>query len=170
MLLCAVSQELLSASSVDLSHLITAPRLGVHAISAAVERSGVDKKDIEEAFMGNVVSSGVGQAPARQAVIYAGLQLGTKVNKVCANGMKTVMLSSLAISSGYRDVVIAGGMESEQNLFSRPRELYLLTIGKACVGQSWSGQMRQETGMPGGAAAACWHQPLWQVPLASEPG
>ena len=119
--------------------------------------------------MGNVVSSGVGQAPARQAVIYAGLELGTKVNKVCANGMKTVMLSSLAISSGYRDVVIAGGMESEQNLFSRPRELYLLTIGKACVGQSWSGQMRQETGMPGGAAA-CWRQPLRQVPLAPEPG
>ena len=98
---------------------LTAPRLGAHAISAAVERSGVDKKDIEEAFMGNVVSSGVGQAPARQAVIYAGLELGTDcttVNKVCASGMKTVMLSSLAISSGYRDVVIAGGMESMSNM------------------------------------------------------
>jgi len=70
---------------------------------------------VEEAFMGNVVSAGIGQAPARQAVIYAGLSLdcpSTTINKVCASGMKSVMLSSMSITSGYRSVMIAGGMES----------------------------------------------------------
>lgn len=98
---------------------LTAPKLGAHAISAAVARSGIDKKLFEEAYMGNVVSANIGQAPARQAVIYAGLELGTDcttVNKVCASGMKAVMLSALSISSGYRDVVIAGGMESMSNI------------------------------------------------------
>jgi acetyl-CoA C-acetyltransferase len=64
---------------------MTAPQLGAHAIKSAVERSGIDKKALEEVFMGNVVSAGVGQAPARQASIYAGLELGTDcttVNKV----------------------------------------------------------------------------------------
>lgn len=98
---------------------LTAPRLGAHAISAAVEKSGIAKKHFEEAFIGNVVSSGVGQAPARQAVIYAGLELGTDcttVNKVCASGMKAVMLSALSIHAGYRHVTIAGGMESMSNI------------------------------------------------------
>eukprot|EP00128_Syssomonas_multiformis_P013775 Colp12_sorted_trinity150504_noHs@24276 len=98
---------------------LTAPKLGAHAISNALKRSGIDKKHIEEVFMGNVVSAGIGQAPARQAVIYAGLELGTEattINKVCASGMKAVMLSALSISSGYRDVTIAGGMESMSNI------------------------------------------------------
>ena len=98
---------------------LTAPQLGAHAISNAVQRSGIDKKHFEEVFMGNVVSAGIGQAPARQAAIYAGLKLGTDattINKVCASGMKAVMLSALGISSGYRDVTIAGGMESMSNI------------------------------------------------------
>jgi acetyl-CoA C-acetyltransferase len=69
--------------------------------------------------MGNVVSAGVGQAPSRQAMIYAGLPLGTSatdINKVCASGMKAVMFASLSISSGYRSAIVAGGMESMSNI------------------------------------------------------
>ena len=98
----------------------TASQLGAHAVSAAIERcEGVDKNMIEEAFIGNVVSAGVGQAPARQAVIYAGLDLDTPcttVNKVCASGMKSVMFSALSLMSGYRSVCLAGGMESMSNI------------------------------------------------------
>ena len=69
--------------------------------------------------MGNVVSANVGQAPTRQAVIYAGLDLdtpSTTINKVCASGMKTLMMASMSISSGYRNAMIAGGMESMSNI------------------------------------------------------
>lgn len=69
--------------------------------------------------MGNVVSAGIGQAPARQAVIYADFPLSvasTTVNKVCASGMKTLMLASLSINSGYRKAMVAGGMESMSNI------------------------------------------------------
>jgi hypothetical protein len=93
---------------------LTAPKLGAHAIAAAVERANIPGTAVEEAFIGNVVSANIGQAPARQAAIYAGLGLDTActtVNKVCASGMKAVMLSSLSISSGYRSVCVAGGME-----------------------------------------------------------
>lgn len=98
---------------------LTAPQLGAHVIKAALERSGVDGKHIEEAYIGNVVSAGIGQAPTRQAVIYAGLHLdvpSTTVNKVCASGMKALMLASMSISSGYRNAVVAGGMESMSNI------------------------------------------------------
>ena len=106
---------------------MTAPRLGAHCITQAIERSGVDKNIIQEAFMGHVVSSGVGQAPTRQAVIYSGLHLDvpcTSINKVCASGMKAVMQASLSIQSGYREVVVAGGMESMSNIpYYLPGEL-----------------------------------------------
>lgn len=97
----------------------TATQLGAIAIAEAVKRSGVDKKKIEEAFMGNVVSAGIGQAPTRQAVIYAGLELdtpSTTINKVCASGMKSVMFGAASIMAGYRHVVVAGGMESMSNI------------------------------------------------------
>lgn len=90
---------------------LSAPRLGAHAIEAAVEKCGLKKDLIEEAFMGNVVSAGIGQAPARQAVLYAGLPLdcpSTTINKVCASGMKAVMLASMSVQSNYRSVMIAG--------------------------------------------------------------
>lgn len=90
----------------------TAPRLGALAIQAAIERSGVDKSTIQEAFMGNVVSAGIGQAPTRQAVIYAGLHLdvpSTTINKVCASGMKALMMAAMQVSTGYRSCMIAGG-------------------------------------------------------------
>lgn len=97
----------------------TAPQLGAIAVSEAIKRSGINKDLIEEAFLGNVVSAGVGQAPARQAVLYAGLSnatVATTINKVCASGMKAAMFGALSISSGYRNVVIAGGMESMSNI------------------------------------------------------
>ena len=97
----------------------TAPKLGSHVINAAIERSGINKALIEEVFFGNVVSAGIGQAPSRQAMIYAGLSeqiSATDINKVCASGMKATMLAALSIASGYRHACISGGMESMSNI------------------------------------------------------
>ena len=94
---------------------LTAPQLGATVIEECVKRAGIEKFQVEEAFMGNVVSAGVGQAPTRQSVMYAGLSLdtpSTTINKVCASGMKAVMLASQSIASGYSNVMVAGGMES----------------------------------------------------------
>lgn len=98
---------------------LTAPQLGSHVIKASIARSGLPSTMIQEALMGNVCSAGIGQAPARQAVLGAGLHLdvpSTTVNKVCASGMKTVMMAAMSISSGYRSAMIAGGMESMSNI------------------------------------------------------
>jgi len=93
-----------------------APRLGAIAIQAAVERSGIDDPaQIDEVFMGNVVTAGEGQAPARQAAIFAGLPASvgaTTINKVCGSGMKAAMLAAQAIKAGDGDLFVAGGMES----------------------------------------------------------
>jgi acetyl-CoA C-acetyltransferase len=93
--------------------------LGAVAVRAAVSRAGLQPEQIEEVILGNVVSAGMGQAPARQAAIYAGLPTGvccTTVNKVCASGMKTVMLAAQQILLGQRDIVVAGGFESMSNI------------------------------------------------------
>jgi acetyl-CoA C-acetyltransferase len=93
-----------------------APRLGSIVIKAAVERAGVpDPADIEEVIMGNVVSAGEGQAPARQAAIFSGLPASvgaTTINKVCGSGLKSVMLAAQAIRAGDGELFVAGGMES----------------------------------------------------------
>ncbi|HSF82998.1 MAG TPA: acetyl-CoA C-acetyltransferase [Anaerolineales bacterium] len=93
-----------------------ATRLGAIVVKAAVERAGIkDAEEINEVFMGNVVSAGLGQAPARQAAIYAGLppSVGaTTLNKVCGSGLKAVMLAAQAIKAGDGDLYVAGGMES----------------------------------------------------------
>jgi acetyl-CoA acetyltransferase family protein len=94
---------------------ITAPRLGAIAIKGALDKINLDPNLVDEVFMGNVVQAGVGQAPARQAAIYAGLSNSvacTTVNKVCASGMKSVMLGAQAIQCGDAEIVIAGGMEN----------------------------------------------------------
>ena len=96
----------------------TAPELGAHAIRAAIEHAGVDVDAIDEVFMGNVVSAGVRQAPARQAMREAGLPdaIGaTTVNKVCGSGMKAAMLATDLIRAGSVECVVAGGMESMTN-------------------------------------------------------
>jgi len=97
---------------------LAAPQLGAKAIAAAVERSGVDPNELEDVIMGNVVQAGVGQAPARQAAIAAGLPPtipALTINKVCGSGLKAVMLAAQAIKAGDIRVAVAGGMESMSN-------------------------------------------------------
>src|SRR5690242_4562854 len=82
---------------------MSATKLGAVAVKAAVERAGIDPKDVEEVLMGNVVQAGTGQAPARQAAIYAGVPAtvsATTVNKVCGSGLKAAMQASQAIRAG----------------------------------------------------------------------
>ncbi len=97
---------------------VSATDLGATAVQAAVERAGVAADDIERIYMGCVLPAGLGQAPARQAAIKAGLPKSveaTTVNKVCGSGMMTVMMAAEAIASGSADVIVAGGMESMTN-------------------------------------------------------
>jgi acetyl-CoA C-acetyltransferase len=95
---------------------ISAPRLGAIVVKAAVERARIpDPAEINEVLMGNVVSAGLGQAPARQAAIFAGLPVNvgaTAVNKVCGSGLKTVMLAAQSIRAGDGDLFVSGGMEN----------------------------------------------------------
>lgn len=98
---------------------LTAPQLGAIAIKGALQKAGVDAKEVQEVIMGNVLTANVGQAPARQAAIYAGLNYEvpcTTINKVCASGSKAIMLAAQSIMLGISDVVIAGGMESMSNV------------------------------------------------------
>lgn len=97
----------------------SAPELGSFAIKGALEKAGVDAEQVNEVFMGNVCSANLGQAPARQAAIKAGIGVNvpcTTVNKVCSSGMKSVMFGAQAIMLGLSDVVVAGGMESMSNI------------------------------------------------------
>jgi acetyl-CoA C-acetyltransferase len=94
---------------------VTAPKLGAAAIKGAIDRIQLDPNLVDEVFMGNVIQAGIGQAPARQAAIYAGLSnevACTTVNKVCASGMKAIMLGTQAIQCGDASIVVAGGMEN----------------------------------------------------------
>lgn len=104
---------------------VSAPQLGITAVKHALEKSGVKPEQVEEVYMGNVVQAGVGQSPARQVVIGAGLPESTDattINKVCASGLKAVTLASQAIQLGQRGVMVAGGMESmSQAPFLVPR-------------------------------------------------
>lgn len=96
----------------------TGPQLGAKAIAAAVERAGIQPDEIDEVLMGQVLQGAVGQAPARQASIFAGLPKSvpcTTVNKVCGSGMKTVMMAAQAVRLGDANIVVAGGMESMSN-------------------------------------------------------
>lgn len=98
---------------------LTASKLGAIAIKGAMDKVNLDPSLVDEVFMGNVVQAGVGQAPARQAALGAGLPDTvpcTTVNKVCASGMKAVMFAAQAIALGDADIVIAGGMESMSNI------------------------------------------------------
>lgn len=94
---------------------VHASKLGATAIQGAIEKAGVDSEQVREVIMGNVISANLGQAPARQAALYAGLQpavICTTVNKVCASGMKAVVFGAQSIQLGDADLVVAGGMES----------------------------------------------------------
>ena len=98
---------------------VAAPQLGATTIKEALSRAGVKPEQVQEVFMGNVVSAGIGQAPAQQASIYAGIPTNvpcTTVNKVCASGMKSIMVGAQSILNGDNDIVVAGGMESMSNI------------------------------------------------------
>jgi acetyl-CoA C-acetyltransferase len=97
---------------------LSAPKLGAIAISCALERAGARPEQVDEVFMGNVIQAGVGQAPARQAALAAGIPNSvpcTTVNKVCGSGLKSVMLAAAQIVAGEARLVVAGGMESMSN-------------------------------------------------------
>ncbi|MFN3404148.1 MAG: acetyl-CoA C-acyltransferase [Cytophagaceae bacterium] len=115
----------------------SATQLGAAAIKGAVEKAGIDKSIVQEVYMGNVLSANLGQAPARQAAIYAGLNpsvVCTTVNKVCASGSKAIMLAAQSIMLGMADTVIAGGMESMSNVpFYSDRARWGLKLGHATL-------------------------------------
>ncbi|MEQ8744412.1 acetyl-CoA C-acyltransferase [Parasphingorhabdus sp.] len=97
---------------------VSASHLGAVAVKAAVERAGVAGTDVERIYMGNVLSAGQGQAPARQAAIYAGLPQSveaTTVNKMCGSGMQAAIMGAEALAAGSIDMIVAGGMESMTN-------------------------------------------------------
>ena len=94
---------------------VSATKLGSVAIKGAMEKAGIDNRIVNEVFMGNVLQANLGQAPARQAAIFAGLSKDvpcTTINKVCSSGIKSIMIAAQTILSGDNDVVIAGGMEN----------------------------------------------------------
>lgn len=119
---------------------LTATQLGAAAIKGAVERAGIQPDQVQEVFMGNVISANLGQAPATQAATYAGLPdtiPSTTINKVCASAMKAVMLGAQSIMAGTNDVVIAGGMESMSNIpyyLDKARNGYRLGHGQIIDG------------------------------------
>ncbi|KOX74160.1 Acetyl-CoA acetyltransferase, mitochondrial [Melipona quadrifasciata] len=104
---------------------LSAPKLGAIAIQAAIERASIPKDNVTEIYMGNVCQAFLGQAPARQATLFAGFPKSTvctTVNKVCASGMKSIMLASQSLQCGHQEIVLAGGMESMSNVpFYLPR-------------------------------------------------
>lgn len=118
----------------------SAPQLGSIAIKAALEKIKLDSKLVNEVYMGNVLTAGVGQAPATQASIYSGIPNTTPVttiNKVCASGMKAIMLGASSIMLGENEVVVAGGMESMSNVpyyLSQARNGYRLGNGQVVDG------------------------------------
>jgi acetyl-CoA C-acetyltransferase len=113
-----------------------ATSLGAMVVKEAVRRSGVDPESVDEVILGNVVSAGLGQAPARQAAIRSGLPpkvAALTINKVCGSGLKAVMLAAQGIAAGESDVVVAGGMESMSNcpyLMPKAREGFRLGNGE----------------------------------------
>ncbi|GFZ05406.1 acetoacetyl-CoA thiolase 2 [Actinidia rufa] len=114
---------------------LPATKLGSIAISSALKRANVDPSLVQEVFFGNVLSANLGQAPARQAALGAGIPntvVCTTINKVCASGMKATMLAAQTIQLGINDVVVAGGMESMSNV---PK--YLAEARHTCAEQLW---------------------------------
>jgi acetyl-CoA C-acetyltransferase len=118
---------------------LSATQLGSIVIKSAVEKAGLKPGHVQEVFMGNVLSANVGQAPATQAAIFAGLPSlpATTINKVCASGMKAIMLAAQSIASGQNDIVVAGGMESMSNVpyyLDKARNGYRLGNGQIIDG------------------------------------
>ena len=146
---------------------LPAGRLGAVAVRAAVDRAGLQPEQVDEVYLGNVVSAGVGQAPAKQASLFAGVPNTvpcTTVNKVCASGLKAVMLAAQGIALGHRDVMVAGGMESMSNIpyyMLEGRKGYGFGHGKVVDGMIhdglWDPYDDQHMGM---CAEACADKPV----------
>ncbi|KAI9905651.1 hypothetical protein PsorP6_013937 [Peronosclerospora sorghi] len=143
---------------------LQAPELGAIANTEAVRRAGLEPKQIQEAFLGNVVSAGVGQAPARQSVLKAGFPHYipcTTVNKVCASGMKSLALAAQSLMSGSQQIMLAGGFESMTNVpyyLPKARGGYRLGNGTVVDGVIhdglWDPYNNQHMGMCGEKCAA----------------
>jgi acetyl-CoA C-acetyltransferase len=124
---------------------MSAPQLGALAIKEAVSRAGIEAAQVEEVLMGNVIQAGVGQAPARQAMIHAGIPntvAAMTVNKVCGSGLKAVMLAAQSIRAGDADIIVAGGMESMSNTpyyLTKARTGYRLGHGELVDGMIHDG-------------------------------
>jgi acetyl-CoA C-acetyltransferase len=107
---------------------ISATQLGAAAISGALQKAGIDPKEVDEVFMGNVCSANLGQAPARQAALYAGIGHGvpcTTINKVCSSGAKAIMFAAQSIMLGQGELIVAGGMENMSQIpFYLPKARY----------------------------------------------
>lgn len=116
---------------------VSATKLGAAAIQGALEKAGIAGDQVNEVFMGNVVSAGLGQSPARQASLFAGMPNSvdcTTVNKVCASGMKAIMLGAQTIQAGTNDVVVAGGMENMSQIpYYLPKARYGFGYGHGQV-------------------------------------
>src|ERR1051325_6943267 len=116
---------------------LTATQLGAAAIRAAIERAGIAPSDVDEVIMGNVLPAGLGQAPARQAALGAGLPESTgctTINKVCGSGMKAAMLASDLIAQGTNRIMVTGGMQSMSNApYLLPKARTGLRLGHAEV-------------------------------------
>ncbi|MTI32374.1 acetyl-CoA C-acyltransferase [Xanthovirga aplysinae] len=138
---------------------LSAVQLGSIAIKGALEKAGVDAKEVEEVFMGNVISANLGQAPTRQAAIGAGIGTNvpcTTVNKVCASGMKSAMLAAQSIMLGQNDVIVAGGMESMSNIpyyLPKARFGYKYGHGQLVDGLMHDGLWEAYNGFPMGNCA-----------------
>ena len=118
---------------------LSATQLGATAIRSAVTKAGLKPEQVQEVYMGNVLSANIGQAPATQAAIFAGLPPipATTVNKVCASGLKAIMLGAQSIAIGQNDIVVAGGMESMSNVpyyLDKARNGYRLGNGQIIDG------------------------------------
>jgi len=118
---------------------LSATQLGAIVIKSAVEKADLSPEHIQEVYMGNVLSAGLGQAPATQAAVFSGLPSlpATTVNKVCASGMKAIMLAAQSIATGQNEIVLAGGMESMSNVpyyLDKARNGYRLGNGQVIDG------------------------------------
>src|SRR5579871_6110406 len=124
---------------------VTAPHLGAAAIQGALSRAKLAPELVEEVFMGNVLSAGIGQAPARQALKYAGIPdkvPATTVSKVCGSGLQAVVFGAKTIAVGDADLVVAGGMESMSNVpyyLEKARSGYRMGDGKIVDGMIYDG-------------------------------
>jgi acetyl-CoA C-acetyltransferase len=146
---------------------LPAPQLGAIAVREAVARAGIDPAIVDECIMGNVVSAGLGQNPARQAALHGGLpdHVGAMtINKVCGSGLKAVMLASQAIATGDIDVAVAGGMESMSNApYLLPRVREGLRMGNAQIVDSmvndglWCAFEQCHMGISGEVVAEKYH-------------